>query len=116
MKRLLGIALLVGSLSLPAFAAKNAQNITLWQATKIGASQLPAGNYKVTWTGTDSNVQVTVAQGKKTVATVSGKLVPANNNAAGGLSTDTQNGVVVLQSIQLSKFDLVLTSPESSGQ
>ncbi len=46
MKRFFGYALIVASLSLPAFAAKNSQDVTLNAPVKVGTTQLPAGNYK----------------------------------------------------------------------
>ncbi len=115
MKRLLGLAIILCSLSLPAFAAKNTKTITFWENTKVGSTQVPAGDYKVSWTGADSNVQVTIARNGKTLATVPAKLVPANNEHV-GMSTNTVNGVAVLESIQLDKFSLELTKPASAGE
>ena len=115
MKRFLGIAIILCSLSLPAFAAKNTQKVTFWQATQVGSAQVPAGTYKVSWTGTDSNLQVTINQGKKTVATAPAKLVPAKNLNV-SVSTNSENGVEVLQSIQLDNFNLVFTNAGSTGQ
>jgi len=53
MKRFFGFALLIASLSVPAFAAKNSQNVTFTDAIRVGSTQLPAGDYKVTWTAND---------------------------------------------------------------
>lgn len=115
MKRLFAIAIILCSLSLPAFAAKNTQKVTFWQTTKVGSTQVPAGTYKVTWTGADSNLQVTINQGKKTVATAPAKLLPAKNLNV-SVSTNTVNGVAVLQSIQLDNFNLIFTEAGSTGQ
>ncbi len=54
MKRFLGYVLVLGSLVVPAFAAKNSQSLTLTTPVTVGTTQLPAGDYKVTWTGTGS--------------------------------------------------------------
>lgn len=79
---LIGLALL---LPLSALAAKNQTNISISQAVQVGATQLQPGDYKVQWEGDASAVKVTILQGRKTVATSSGKLVdrdqPAHYNA-----------------------------------
>ena len=115
MKRMLGIAVILCSLSLSAFAAKNTKEVTFSQDTKVGSTQVPAGVYKVSWTGTGSNVQIAVVKGRKTIASSPAKLVPAKNNFV-GLSTSTIGGVEVLDSIQMDDFNLVLTGGQPSGQ
>jgi len=111
MKRFFGYALLLASLSIPALAAKNSQSITLTDPVKVGSTQLAAGDYKVTWTGTAPNVQVTIAAKGKASVTVPAKLVDAKNNHV-GLQTNTEGGVEVLQTIQLDNANLVLTGGE----
>ena len=111
MKRFFGYALLFASLSIPALAAKNSQSITLTDTVKVGSTQLAAGDYKVTWTGTAPNVQVTIAAKGKTSVTVPAKLVDAKNGHV-ALQTNTEGGVQVLQSIQLDNANLVLTGGE----
>lgn len=115
MKRLFGFALIALSLSLPAFAAKNSQDLTLYKTVKVGATQLPEGNYKVTWTGNDANVQVTIAKNGKTVATAPAKVVPAKNGSV-SVSTRSVNGTEVLETIQLDKLNLVLTGAPANGE
>lgn len=115
MKRFFASALIVASLSVPAFAAKNSQDITLTDPVKVGETQLPAGNYKVSWTTTGSATQVTIAEKGKASVTVPAKLVDAKNGHVAVL-TNTVGGVAVLQSIQLNNMSLVLTSDVSSGQ
>lgn len=115
MKRFFGYALLLASLSIPALAAKNSQTIKLDDTLKVGSTQLPAGNYKVTWTGTAPNVQVTIAAKGITPVTVPAKLVDAKNGHV-ALQTGTVNGVQVLQGIQLDDVSLMLTGATGSGE
>lgn len=115
MKRIFGFALIVASLSVPALAAKNSQNVTFNDPVKVGSTQLPAGDYKVTWTGTGSAVQVTIADKDKKTVTVPAKMVDAKNGHVAVL-TNTVGGVTVLQSIELSKMSLVIGSATSSGE
>lgn len=115
MKRLMGIAIILGSLSLPALAAKNTQDVTLAQPVKVGTTQLTAGDVKVSWTGTGSNVQVTLAQRGKSPVTVTAKMVDTKNGHV-GVVTDAASGTDVLQSIELNNFTLVLSNAASQGE
>jgi hypothetical protein len=115
MKRFLGYALIAGLLSVPAFAAKNSQTVSLTGTTKVGTTTLPAGDYKVTWTGTGSNVQVTIGQNGKTAVTVPAKLVDAKNGHV-AVMTNQVGGVDVLESIELNKLNLVLTGATTQGE
>jgi len=115
MKRYFGFALILASLSVPSFAAKNSQNITLTDAVKVGTTQLPAGDYKVTWTGAGQNVQVTIADRGKNTVTVPAKLVDAKNGHVAVL-TNAVGGAQVLETIQLDKLSLVLAGASASGE
>jgi len=69
-------AVLVALLSMTVWAAdSNKATIRLSEPTIVGSAQLAPGEYKLTWTGTGSDVQATFSQGKKTVATVPAHLV-----------------------------------------
>jgi plasmid replication initiation protein len=109
MKIIAAVTLILASLSIPAFAAKNAQSITLMTTTKIASTQLSAGDYKVSWTGSGSAVQVTFTQKGKTVATISATAVPAKNPSM-MLEFNTVNGVNVLNAIDMEKLKLVFTN------
>jgi hypothetical protein len=115
MKSYFGFALILAMLSVPAFAAKNSKTVTLGEKVKIGSTELPAGSYKVTWTGSGTDVQVTLARGDKTVATVPAKVVEEKHTMS-GVTTSTQSGVDVLQAIQLDSVSLVFQTPTASGQ
>ena len=105
MKRFFGFALVVLSLSLPSFAAQKASNISFSTAVKIGSTQVAPGDYKLSWTGTDANVQVTLTQGGKTIVTAAAKLTAAKNGFT-STNTSTVNGAIVLDSILLDKVTL----------
>lgn len=114
MKRFLGYAAMLALLSIPAFAAKNSENITLSSPATVGTTQLPAASYKVTWTGTGSNAQVTLTNGKS-VFTLPAKVVDQKNNLNSVL-TQTKDGANVLEGLNLSKVTVTFTSAPSSGQ
>jgi hypothetical protein len=115
MNRFLGYALLLASLSVPAFAAKNSQSVRLANPIKVGSTELPAGNYKVSWTGSASNVQVTIAEKGKASVTVPAKLVDAKNGHV-ALITNSVDGAAVLESIQLDNLSLMLTGAAGAGE
>lgn len=115
MKRFLVSALILGSLAVPAFAAKNSQSLTFSTPVTVGATQLAAGDYKVTWTGTGANVQVTIAQKGKASVSVAAKMVDAKNGHV-GIITDAVNGATVLQTIELNNANLVLTGAAAQGE
>jgi hypothetical protein len=115
MNRLFATALIVASLSVPAFAAKNSQNVTLTDPVKVGSTQLPAGNYKVSWTTNGSAAQVTIEQKGKASVTVPAKLVEAKNGHVAVL-TNQVGGVAVLESIQFNNLSLVLADGAGSGE
>ena len=115
MKRIFGSALILASLAVPAVAAKNSQTITLSDPVKVGATQLPAGDYKVSWTGTGSAVQVTITDKSEKAVTVPAKIVDAKNGHVAVL-TNSVAGVAVLETIQLDKLSLVISGASASGE
>ena len=114
MKRFLGYAAVLAMLSVPAFAAKNADTVNISQPVTVGSTQLPAAQYKVTWTGTGSSAQVTLTSGKSTV-TVPAKAVE-QKNSVNSVLTETKGGSNVLKGINLSKVTLEFSDSASSGQ
>jgi hypothetical protein len=114
MKRFIGYVAVLALLSAPAFAAKNSSTVTIPQAVTVGTTQLPAAQYQVTWTGTGSNGQVTLVNGKSTV-TVPAKVVD-QKNAVTSVLTSSKTGTTVLEGINLNKVTLVFTSTPNSGQ
>jgi len=115
MKRFWGFALILGMLSIPAFAAKNSQSLTVTTPVKVGTTQLAAGSYDLSWTGTGSTVQLSINQNGKTIVTVPAKATQTKSSVV-SMSTDKVGGVDVLQSIQLHKVNLVLTGATANGE
>jgi len=115
MKRFFGLVLILASLSLNAFAAGNSKTISFSKAVKVGSTQVAPGEYKVSWTGNDTDVQVAITQNGKAIVTVPAKVEPAKNGFV-SLGTRTVNGANVLESIQLEKLNLVLKNATTSGE
>lgn len=118
MKRFLGFAVILSSLSIPAFAAKNSQNITIADTVTVGSTKLPAGDYKISWTGDAPNVQVTLEQkdaNKPVTATLPAKLVAAKHDRT-QLTTDNRSGVNTLVNVQLKDVTLSFAGAPVSGQ
>jgi hypothetical protein len=114
MKRFFGIALTLVLFALPAFAGTKPQTVIIPQKVQIGSTQLPAGDYKLTWTGSGSSVQVTLTQNEKAVVTFSAKAIEGKYEP--GVETMTDGGVTVLETIQLRTVSLVLENASHSGQ
>jgi hypothetical protein len=118
MKRLLTFAIVLSSLSIPAFAAKNSQTVKLSNPTTVGSTKLPAGDYKISWTGSAPDVQVTLEQKnvqKPVTVTLPAKLVPAKHDGT-QLTTSNQAGAVTLESVQFKDSTLSFISTPGSGQ
>jgi hypothetical protein len=114
MKRFFGYALLLALITAPAFAAKNSQSLTFSDPVIVGSTTLPAGDCKVTWTGTGNDVQVTLQDSGKTV-TVAARVIQEKHNQVGYLA-NKQGGVDQIQTINLRNFSLVLQGATTSGQ
>jgi hypothetical protein len=114
MKRFFGIALMLVLVSAPAFASNKPATVNFAGAVKIGSTQLPAGDYKLTWTGTGSDVQVTLTHNDKAVVTFPAKAVEGKYSPE--VTTNTQGGVDVLESIQLNNVILTVQGASQSGQ
>ncbi|HKU24847.1 MAG TPA: hypothetical protein VJQ54_05200 [Candidatus Sulfotelmatobacter sp.] len=73
-------------LACSAFAASSKGSMTLLSPATLNGTNLKAGDYKLEWEGTGSDVQLKIMQGKNVVAQVPAKVVemsaPAPSNAA----------------------------------
>jgi hypothetical protein len=99
-KRALAFTFILAILPFAANAAsKNSANIVLDNNVTVGTTELPKGTYKVVWTGTDPNVQVTFTNhnGSKTVPA---QIVEGRNNTEAEL-TDVKDNKTFLTAIQL---------------
>jgi hypothetical protein len=68
-------------------ASPNSGHIELDSSLTVGTTELPKGTYKVVWTGTDPNVQVTFTHGNWT-KTVPAHIVEGRNNIEAKLTND----------------------------
>ena len=114
MKRFIGYAAMLALVSVPAFAAKNSENVTIAHPVTVGTTQLPAAQYKVTWNTTGSNAQVTLTHGNS-VVTLPAKVVEQKHDM-NSIRTDSKNGATILLGIDLRKVSVEFTSSPSSGQ
>ena len=86
-------------LATAAFAANNKGSLQLQEPVTVNGQQLPAGDYKVEWEGTGSNVELSILKNNKVVATAPARvlelkraepynsvLVDHNNEGSGSLS------------------------------
>jgi hypothetical protein len=94
-----GSALLLSS---AAFAGdSNKASIQLYEKVSVEGKALNPGKYTITWDGSGPNVQVTVLQGKQTVATFAARVTEQttrNTEDAYGSAADT-NGSRTLTAI-----------------
>jgi hypothetical protein len=118
MKRFFGFAVLISLLSVPAFAAKNEQSVNFVNTVTVGATKVPAGQYKISWTGTAPNVQVTLVQQDTrhpVTVTAPARIVDEKHNQV-QFTTSDQSGATKLEQLQLKSISLVFTNSPASGQ
>jgi hypothetical protein len=115
MKRF-SVGLLALSLTFAAHAAtKNSQTVDLSQPVQVGSTLLPAGPVKLSWTGTGSDVQLTLAPSGKNPITVPAQIIDQRNSAK-AVQTINVNGVQYLQEVELSNLTLVVrNAPTAQG-
>jgi YD repeat-containing protein len=113
MKRFFGFALMLAMIAAPAFGANKTQTVSFVEAVTVGTTQIPAGSYKLTWTGSGASVEATLTQGKKTIVTFTAKEIAGNSQR--GLETLNINGVNRLQVIHMDKVGLQLENAAQAG-
>jgi hypothetical protein len=115
MKRSFVAMLLVVLFTFPLFAAGNSKVLTLNQSVQVGSVQLPAGNCKVTWTGTGSDVQLTLtSKGNKSV-TVPAQMTEEKFRQT-GVSVREVNGVKVLDEFQFDNLRFAIHPPQVAAK
>jgi hypothetical protein len=114
MKRFFGFALMLALLAAPAFAGGKTQKVTFGTPVQVGSTQVAPGVYDLTYSGTGSNVQVTLAKGKKTVVTFPATAVVGNTMA--GMETYNHGGVETLQILHLDKISFTVAGAPQAGQ
>lgn len=114
MKRILSFAFVILLLPISLYAAKNSQTVILPAAVQVGATQLTAGQCKVTWTGDGSTGQVTLVTDDKKSVTIPAQVVTESHDHPAVLTISVK-GVSFLQEIRLNKVKLVFPSVPQSG-
>jgi hypothetical protein len=74
--------LLVLALVPAAFAADASHPLTLTKGVAVNGTAVQAGDYKMKWTGSGDNVDVSIARGKHVLATSPGHVVALDNAPA----------------------------------
>ena len=121
-KALIALATIALLLPVSVFAKeKNEGKFQVSQPVQVGSSQLKPGEYKVQWDGTGPDVQLTILQNGKTVATAPAKLVesqqPSQHDSV--ILRDGTGNVKRLDEINFAKQKRTLVLSEaqpSSGQ
>jgi hypothetical protein len=91
------IAGVVGAVLLCAAVAavagsKQSMKVDLLSPATLSGKEIPAGSYKVAWTGDPSNVKVTFLAGKKVVGEATGKFIERSSKAREDGLVSVQNG------------------------
>jgi len=113
---------LVVMLAASAFAASDTHKGTLQflEPVQVNGKQVPAGEYQVRWEGNGPDVQVTIAQGKKVLATTPARVVDLQNksNADAALLKNNPDGSRTLNEIRFSgkKFALAVGDEAAQAQ
>ena len=113
----LGLALVLAS---SAFAAdKTAADkgkLQVFNPVTVNGTTLKAGEYKLAWTGTGNNVELSIMQGKNVLAKVPAHVVdlnaPSANDAA--IVTNGDNGTKALAGVRFEGKKFALELGESS--
>ena len=68
----------------------NKGTLQLTDTVTVGGKQLPAGKYRVEWAGSGATVEVSISDGRETLAKVPAQVLPLEKaGAASGYSTST---------------------------
>jgi hypothetical protein len=114
-KRALTFTFILAFLPLAANAAsQNSGRIVLENNVTVGTTELPKGNYKVVWTGTDPNVQVTFTNGSWS-KTVPAHIVEGRNNIEAEM-TNVKGDKTFLTAIELRNATLQFGDATHSGE
>jgi hypothetical protein len=113
MKRFAGIASVLVLLAAPMFgSSKKPQNVVIPEKVQIGSTQLPAGNYKLAWTGDGPTVQATLStKDGKTVVAFTATATQIKNSDI-GVDVDTNGGVSSLKRILLNNLSLQIENAQ----
>jgi hypothetical protein len=114
-KRVFAFGFILGFLPFAANAAsQNSAHIVLDSNMTVGTTELPKGTYKVVWTGTDPNVQVTFTNGNWT-KTVPAHIVEGRNNTEAEM-TDVKDNKTVLTGLEFHNATLQFGDGTHAGE
>jgi hypothetical protein len=115
MKRVLASTFILAFLPFVANAAsQNSAHVVLDNDVTVGNTELPKGTYKVVWTGTDPNVQVTFTNGSWT-KTVPAHIVEGRNNMEAEM-TDVKDNKTFLTALELHNATLQFADGAKAAQ
>jgi hypothetical protein len=95
-------------------ASQNSAQIELDSNVTVGTTDLPKGTYKVVWTGTDPNVQVTFTNGNWT-KTVPAHIVEGRNNMQAEM-TDVKGNKTFLTALEFRNATLQFGDGAHAGE
>jgi hypothetical protein len=114
-KRTLAFTFILAFLPFAANAAsQNSAHIVLDSTVTVGATELPKGNYKVVWTGTDTNAQVTFINGAYT-KTVPAHIVEGRNDVEAEM-TNVKDNKTFLTALEFRNATLQFGDATHSGE
>ena len=114
-KRVLAFTFILAILPFAANAAsKNSGNVVLNDSVTVGTTELPKGTYKVVWTGTDTNAQVTFTHGTWS-KTVPARIVEERNAIEAEL-TDVKDNKTILTGLEFHNATLQFGAGTRSGE
>jgi hypothetical protein len=113
-KQLLAFTFILASLPFAAHAAKNSANVVFDSPVTVGSTEVPKGSYKIIWTGTSPNVQVTFTKGKWS-KTVPAHLVEGRNYPE-SQSITVKGDKSVLTGLELHDATLVFADSKQTGE
>jgi hypothetical protein len=114
-KRVLAFTFILASLPFAANAAsKNTARVELLDTVTVGNTAVPKGTYKLVWTGTDSNVQVTFTNGNWS-KTFPAHVVEQRNNLE-AQTTTVKDNKTFLTGIELHDATLTFANGTHAGE
>jgi hypothetical protein len=115
-------AALALALTTGAFAASDSHksDFQISAPTQVNGTEIPAGEYTARWEGSGPNVQVTITQGRKVIATVPAQVVTLAQPAADTHAEirNSSNGDRELTALQFAgkKFTLQMGTESAKAQ
>ncbi len=114
-KRVLAFTFILAFLPFAANAAsKNSAHVVLENTVTVGTTEVPKGTYKIVWTGTDPNVQVTFTNGSWS-KTVPAHIVEERNNIEAEM-TVVKDNKTFLTGLELRDATLVFGDGTHAGE